>query len=180
MSRYDSDAARANRSKIPVTEREFLWVQDDDKGEVILHVGPTMVSPTAADRVVVDDGRGGFMESTNTRPQRMIEVTDAQYAVLFNPLKDRDEEREESFANGHFRPNRNEPRQLQNGTRAMIPGPCSFYLRPGQRCEVRDAHELASNQYLVVKVYGGVDSSAPYYKITARQHGLPRRGTGHR
>src|ERR671923_138767 len=36
--------------KIPVTERQFLWVQDDDKGEVTLHVGPTMVSPTAADR----------------------------------------------------------------------------------------------------------------------------------
>ncbi len=34
--------------KIPVTDRQFLWVQDDDKGEVILHVGPTMVSPTAA------------------------------------------------------------------------------------------------------------------------------------
>ena len=42
--------------KIPVTERQFLWVQDDDKGEVTLHVGPTMVSPTAADRVVIDDG----------------------------------------------------------------------------------------------------------------------------
>ena len=164
MSRYDSEAARGSRSKIPVTEREFLWVQDDDKGEVILHVGPTMVSPTAADRVVVDDGRGGFSESPNNRPQRMVEVTDSQYAVLFNPLN----EREEGHPNGHFRPNRNEPKQLKNGTRAMIPGPCSFYLRPGQRCEVRDAHELASNQYLVVKVYGGVDPTAPYYEITAR------------
>ena len=47
MSRYESDTPRGSRSKIPVTEREFLWVQDDDKGEVILHVGPTMVSPTA-------------------------------------------------------------------------------------------------------------------------------------
>ena len=41
--------------KFPVTERQFLWVQDDDKGEVTVHVGPTMVSPAAADRVVVDD-----------------------------------------------------------------------------------------------------------------------------
>jgi hypothetical protein len=37
--------------KIPVTERQFLWVQDD-KGEVTLHVGPTRV--TAADRVVAE------------------------------------------------------------------------------------------------------------------------------
>ncbi len=149
--------------KIPVTERQFLWVQDDDKGEVILHVGPTMVSPTAADRVVVDDGQGGFLEDTTGQPQRMVELNDGQYAVLSNPLLEREE-----GANGRFRPGRNESQRQRNGTRSMIPGPCSFYLRPGQRVEVRDAHELASNQYLVVKVYGDVDRSAPYYDITAR------------
>jgi hypothetical protein len=149
--------------KIPVTERQFLWVQDDDKGEVILHVGPTMVSPTAADRVVMDDGNGGFREDTSNQPQRMIELSDAQYAVLYNPLKEN-----EGGPNGKFRPGRNESREVRNGTRDMIPGPCSFYLRPGQRVEIRDAHELASNQYLVVKVYGAVDKSAPYYAITAK------------
>jgi hypothetical protein len=164
MSRYDSESQRGSRSKIPVTEREFLWVQDDDKGEVILHVGPTMVSPTAADRVVIDDVKGGFIESRDNRPQRMIEVADNQYAVLHNPLL----KAEGGFANGPFRPNRNESKPLRNGTRAMIPGPCSFYLRPGQRIEVRDAHELASNQYLVVKAYGDVARDAPYYEITAR------------
>ena len=154
----------SDKRKIPVTERQFLWVQDDDKGEVILHVGPTMVSPTAADRVVIDDGQGGFLEGPTT-PQRMIELSDSQYAVLYNPLADKLEDEE---SNGRFRPGRNESRQLLNGMRHMIPGPCSFYLRPGQRIEVRDAHELASNQYLVVKVYGEVDQSAPYYNITAR------------
>ncbi|MCU0654718.1 MAG: hypothetical protein MUF64_05340 [Polyangiaceae bacterium] len=149
--------------KIPVTERQFLWVQDDDKGEVILHVGPTMVSPTAADRVVVDDGQGGFREDTSGQPQRMIELSDSQYAVLHNPLLEREE-----GPNGRFRPGRNESKAQRNGTRAMIPGPCSFYLRPGQRVEVRDAHELASNQYLVVKVYGEADRNAPYYEITAK------------
>ena len=63
-------AERGSR-KIPVTERQFLWVQDDDKGEVILHVGPTMVSPTAADRVVSDDGQGGFMEAQSKLPSRV-------------------------------------------------------------------------------------------------------------
>src|SRR5688572_8500196 len=143
-------AERTSR-KIPVTERQFLWVQDDDKGEVILHVGPTMVSPTAADRVVVDDGQGGLMEDTGWQPQRMFELGDNQYAVLYNPLV---EGAEADAPNGKFRPGRNESRVLEHGTRAMIPGPCAFFLRPGQRCEVRDAHELASNQYLVVKVYG--------------------------
>jgi major vault protein len=149
--------------KIPVTERQFLWVQDDDKGEVILHVGPTMVSPTAADRVVVDDGQGGFREDTSGQPQRMVELSDAQYAVLSNPMLEK-----EDGPNGKCKLGRNESKPLRNGTRDMIPGPCSFYLRPGQRVEVRDAHELASNQYLVVKVYGQVDKKAPYYAITAK------------
>jgi len=149
--------------KIPVTERQFLWVQDDDKGEVTLHVGPTMVSPTAADRVVIDDGLGGFREDTTGKPQSMIELGDNQYSVLFNPLLEAD-----SGPNGRFKNGRNESRPLRNGTRSMIPGPCSFYLRPGQRVDVRDAHELASNQYLVVKVYGEVDKSAPFYEVTAR------------
>ncbi|MCW8141771.1 MAG: hypothetical protein KIT58_22930, partial [Planctomycetota bacterium] len=147
-------AERTSR-KIPVTERQFLWVQDDDKGEVVLHVGPTMVSPTAADRVVIDDGQGGFVEDVSGQPQRMIEVGDTQYAVITNPLV---EGADPAFPNGKFKAGRNEARPLRNGTRAMLPGPTSFYLRPGQQCEVRDAHELASNQYLVVKVYGEVDA----------------------
>jgi hypothetical protein len=153
--------------KIPVTERQFLWVQDDDKGEVILHVGPTMVSPTAADRVVVDDGRGSFRESKSSAPQQMVEIGDNQYAVLYNPLGGDDRAKENP--NGNFRPGRNEPRPLVNGTRQMIPGPCSFYLRPGQRCEVRDAHKLNSDQYLVVEVYSNdIDSGAPYYGTTIK------------
>jgi major vault protein len=155
--------------KIPVTERQFLWVQDDDKGEVTLHVGPTMVSPTAADRVVIDDGDGGFREDISSRPQRLIEVGDHQYAVLYNPLLEND-----GGANGRFRVGRNETRPLKNGTRAMIPGPCSFYLRPGQRAEVRDAHELSASQYLVVKVYGPLDSTAPYHEVTVRSAAITR------
>ena len=158
----------AERSKkIPVTEREFLWVQDDDKGEVVLHVGPTMVSPTAADRVVSDDGEGGFREDATNHTRKMIVVGDDQYCVLFNPLIERD-----NMPNGKFRQGRNEARPLRNGTRAMIPGPCSFYLWPGQRVEVRDAHELGSNQYLIVKAYGDVDQNAPYYDITVRSAGI--------
>ncbi len=155
--------------KIPVTERQFLWVQDDDKGEVTLHVGPTMVSPTAADRVVIDDGQGSFREDSSARPQMMVEVGDNQYGVLYNPLVEN-----EGGPNGKFKQGRNESRPLKNGTRSMIPGPCSFWLRPGQRVEVRDAHELASDQYLVVKVYAEVDKAAPFYEVTAKSAAITR------
>ncbi len=128
-----------------------------------------MVSPTAADRVVIDDGEGGFREDLSGRPQQMVELSDSQYAVLFNPLGEND-----GGPNGKFRAGRNESRPVRNGTRAMIPGPGSFYLRPGQRVDVRDAHELASNQYLVVKVYGEVDTTAPYFQVTARSAAITR------
>src|SRR6185369_17243200 len=128
-----------------------------------------MVSPTAADRVVIDDGEGGLREDVSGRPQPMIELGDSQYAVLFNPLLEND-----GGPNGKFRAGRNESRPLRNGTRSMIPGPCSFFLRPGQRVDVRDAHELASNQYLVVKVYGEVDAGAPYFTVTARSAAITR------
>lgn len=154
--------------KMSITNREFVWVQSDD-GEVTLFVGPCMVSPTATDRIVVDDGNGGFRDApSRDHTQRMVEVGDNQYAVLGNPLETPDV----GYPNGTFKPARNDIKPLRNGTKQMIPGPCSFYLRPGQRCEVRDAHELASNQYLVVKVYGEVDNGAPYYDITALSAGI--------
>lgn len=167
--------ANERSKKIPVTERQFLWVQDDDKGEVTLHVGPTMVSPTASDRVVVDDGDGGFREAQTDRPQQMIELGDNQYAVLSNPLA---EAADPTSPNGKFKQGRNESRPLKSGTRQMIAGPTSFYLRPGQRAEVRDAHKLASNQYLVVEVYGEVDKAAPYYDVTARSASIVRSTDG--
>lgn len=156
--------------KIPVNERQFVWVQNDDNGEVVLLVGPTMVSPTAAEKIVRDDGEGGFVEDTSGRPQQMVELGDNHYAVLYNPL----DRPEAEGPNGKFKNGRNELKPLKNGTRQMIAGPNSFYLRPGQRAEVRDAHKLKSDQYLVVECYGQVDKTAPYYDITSRSAAITR------
>ena len=152
--------------KIPVTERQFLWVLDQDKGEVVLHIGPTMVATTATDRVVEGDGLGGYRDALD--PQAMVEVQDHQYAVLYNPIVGSD--RSKNNPNGSFKTStRNESKTLVNGTKQMIPGPVSFFLRPGQHCEVRDAHKLNSDQYLVVEVYSEeVDENAPFYATTLR------------
>src|SRR5438876_980482 len=63
--------------KIPVTERQFLWVQDDDKGEVILHVGPTMVSPTATAEEVAEGAVPKGLD--NVAP---VELTRGQLIVI--------------------------------------------------------------------------------------------------
>ena len=155
----------SEKHKIAVTERQFLWVQNDDTGQIALHVGPTMVAPRFAERVVVDDGQGQFVTPEAQEPQRMIELSDAQYAVLHNPIQTT---HDPTLLNGPFKPGRNDPEPLRYGERVMIPGPCSVYLRPGQRVEVRDAYALSSNHYLLVKVYGDVDQSSEFYDITAR------------
>jgi hypothetical protein len=151
------------QTKIPITDRECLWVKNIDKGDVSLYVGPTLFQPSAADCVVCDDGNGGYADDPSATPQRMVEVSDGQYAVIFNPVAD-----PEGQPNGAFAKGINETAKLINGTKTMVPGPCSFYLRPGQRCEVRDAHRLEAHEYVVVEVQGTVDQASPYYNITAR------------
>jgi len=148
--------------KIPVTDRECLWVLNEDMGEVSLFVGPTLVQPAAADRVVVDDGEGGFRIDASARPQKMIEISDGQYAVINNPV----ESAGPGNPNGDFKEGKNSSVDLRNGTKAMVSGPCAFYLRPGQRVEVRDAHRLDANEFVVAEVYGEVDEDSEYYDLT--------------
>ena len=149
--------------KVPITDREYLWAKNVDTGEVALHVGPTQFQPSAADRIVIDDGKGGFQDAPTATPRKMVEVADGQYAVIFNPVAEFHGE-----PNGPFKEGKNTTVPLQNGTKAMVPGPCAFYLRPGQRCEVRDAHRLEANEYVVVEVQGRVDTESAYYGVTAK------------
>ena len=49
-----------NRLKVPVARRMFLWSLNESSGEVITHIGPTEFTPSANDRVVRSNGKGGF------------------------------------------------------------------------------------------------------------------------
>jgi hypothetical protein len=62
--------------------------------------------------------------------------------------------------------------------RRVIPGPASLHVRRGQRCEVHDAHALETDEYLVVRVSGVVDTQAPCYPITADAAGARAVGPG--
>ena len=158
-----SNMAEHTTEKVPITDREYLWAKNVDTGEVALHVGPTQFQPSAADRIVIDDGKGGFTDAPTSTPRKMVEVTDGQYGVIFNPVQE-----PEGCPNGAFKEGKNKTAKLLNGTKSMVPGPCSFYLRPGQRCEVRDAHRLEANEYVVVEVQGSVDRESPYFEVTAK------------
>ncbi len=154
-------AAMENRQKIPVPRRSFLWSLNETSGEILTHIGPTEFTPSANDRIVRANNRGGY-EPAPMEARPFVIARDGEYVLLENPVQ---VEQVEGGANGGFIPGGNKEKELRLGTKKIIPGPCAFPLWPGQSAEVRPAHKLGANQYLLVEVVGAVDESAPYFKL---------------
>ncbi|MFO0603691.1 MAG: hypothetical protein U0324_10985 [Polyangiales bacterium] len=150
-----------NRQKIPVPRRSFLWSLNETSGEILLHVGPTEFTPSANDRIVRANERGGF-EQAPMEARPFIVARDGEYVVLTNPLRG---DASEEYSNGMHVPGGNKEKELLLGTTRIIAGPCAFPLWPGQSAEVRPAHKLGANHYLLVEVVGTVDERARYYKL---------------
>lgn len=152
------------RQKIPVPRRSFLWSLNETSGEILTHVGPTEFTPSANDRIVRANGRGGY-EQAQMEARPFIMARDGEYVLLQNPVK---VVHEEDGANGAYVPGGNKEKNLAMGTTRIIPGPCAFPLWPGQSAEVRPAHKLGANHYLLVEVVADVDDAAPYYDLVMR------------
>lgn len=153
--------AMENRQKIPVPRRSFLWSLNETSGEILTHIGPTEFTPSANDRIVRANGRGGF-EPAPMEARPFVIARDGEYVLLENPIQ---VEPIDGGSNGGYVPGGNKEKELKLGTKKIIPGPCAFPLWPGQSAEVRPAHKLGANQYLLIEVVGTIDESAPYYKL---------------
>lgn len=152
------------RQKIPVPRRSFLWSLNETSGEILTHVGPTEFTPSANDRIVRANGRGGY-EQARMEARPFIMARDGEYVLLSNPVE---QVNAEDGRNGAYVPGGNKEKSLAMGTTRVIPGPCAFPLWPGQSAEVRPAHTLGSNHYLLVEVIADVDEQAPYYELVMR------------
>lgn len=156
-----------NRQKIPVPRRSFLWSLNETSGEILTHIGPTEFTPSANDRIVRSNGRGGY-EPAPMEARPFIIARDGEYVLLENPVfADHPE-----GPNGSYVPGGNKEKELRLGTKKIIPGPCAFALWPGQSAEVRPAHKLNANQYLLVEVVGPLDETAPYFRLVIESAGL--------
>jgi hypothetical protein len=152
------------RQKIPVPRRFFLWSLNQTSGEILTHAGPTEFTPSANDRIVRILDKGGYQEAPmEARP--FVVAQDGEYVLLSNPVV---EEATLEFPNGAFVPGGNKEKNLKLGTKKVIPGPCAFLLWPGQNAEVRPAHKLSPNHYVLCEVVGPVDQTAPNYKDVLR------------
>lgn len=150
-----------NRQKIPVPRRSFLWSLNETSGEILTHIGPTEFTPSANDRIVRANNRGGY-EPAPMEARPFVIARDGEYVLLENPVM---VEPADGGSNGGFVPGGNKEKELRLGTKKIIPGPCAFPLWPGQSAEVRPAHKLGANQYLLIEVVGAIDEAAPYFKL---------------
>jgi len=157
-----------NRQKIPVPRRSFLWSLNETSGEILTHVGPTEFTPSANDRIVRANNSGGF-ESAPMEARPFIVARDGEYVVLTNPIRG---ETSDDSPNGSWVPGGNKEKELSLGTTKIVPGPCAFNLWPGQSAEVRHAHKLGANHYLLVEVVGPIDEKARYYRLVIESAGL--------
>jgi len=149
------------RQKIPVPRRSFLWSLNETSGEILTHIGPTEFTPSANDRIVRANDRGGY-EAAPMEARPFVVARDGEYVVLANPVR---RNTDENSPNDEYVPGGNKEKELHLGTKKIIPGPCAFPLWPGQSAEVRTAHKLGANHYLLVEVVGPLDEKARYYKL---------------
>ncbi len=140
---------------ILVAPNEYAYVQDLTKGDIVLYVGPTKISLSNTERMIVlRDGR--FVpvrgDEAGLGVHRFVEATSSQYIILENPPVSADTQPVKGA---------NSAVPLQFGRKIVVPGPAMFPLWPGQRARVVDGHELRQNEYLVVRVYDDSTGEGP-------------------
>jgi len=127
---------------------EYALIMDQTKGHISVHTGPTKQSLSATDQPVrFDSGIGRFRKCELSESiQPFCLAPQGAYVQLQNPSSD-EKTPHPSIGSSPGTP------KLNQGQKVNIPGPVSFALWPGQAARVIEGHTLASNQYLLVRVY---------------------------
>jgi len=137
---------------------EYAYLQDETRGQIKTHVGPTVINQTAQDRPVLFDPATLSFKRCSSLEQAVVKApiaSEGSYLVLENPAKDNVQPED-----GGSRPSPT----LQVGRKVNIPGPCLFALWPGQRATVIPGHHLRSNQFLIVRVYNEAEAKQNWNK----------------
>lgn len=130
---------------------EFCYMQDQTRGQIKTHVGPTVINQTAQELPVGYDSeareftRCSLEESVVRGPL----ASEGQYIILENPAENNDKPEEGSAKLSPV---------LKVGCKVNIPGPAQFALWPTQRATVLEGHHLRSNQYLLVRIYNETEA----------------------
>ena len=139
---------------------EYAYVLDETKGHVSCLVGPTKMSLSQSDKLVLFDPMSkSFIPcpSMDRAKQLFTTIPENWYAILKNPVE----------GNKHPTPGASNglPENVHVGKKINITGPDNFALYPGQMAKVIKGHALRSNQYLLARVYEANSANASQGKV---------------
>jgi major vault protein len=132
---------------------EYALILDQTKGHISVHTGPTKQSLSATDQPVKFNSKARRFEHCDLSESRQsfILAPQGSYVQLENPSND-DHNPHPTTGSSQATP------KLSLGQKINIPGPVAFALWPQQSARVIEGHTLASNQYLLVRVYDDVSA----------------------
>ena len=152
MGNYERDLYETpnqmNRQRdLVLSTNEFCFLQSKTNGAIKTYTGPTTMTISAQENLVVFNPKTKRFEETqdfDRARQLFVSAPEGWYVVLKNPASD----------NSHPEATKAviSP-ALEIGHKINIPGPCSFSLFPGQMTRTIRGHRLRSNQYLLARVY---------------------------
>ena len=151
MGRYDNDenysVPNQMRSKdLVLASNEFAFVSDRTSGSIRTYSGPTMLTISQQQNLVVFNAKTKKFEEVvdfDKAKQLFVTIPEGWYSILKNPAKD----------NRHPETGASNTPELLVGKKIVVSGPASFSLYPGQMYNTIQGHRLRTNQYLIARVY---------------------------
>ena len=146
--RYEDFGGTRQSRDVILSTNEFCFLQSKTNGSIKSHVGPTTVTISQQEVLVVfDSASKKFREVTDLEKAKQLftSAPEGWYVILKNPMPD-NQHPKAAQAN-------ETPGDPLIGTKINIPGPTSFALYPGQMAKTVRGHKLRSNQYLLARVY---------------------------
>ena len=134
---------------------EYSYVLDETKGHVSCLVGPTKMSLSQSDKLVLFDpiSKSFVPCPTMDRAKNLFTCAPENwYVILKNPV--------EGGRHPQTGASNSLPENVLVGQKVNIRGPVNFALYPGQMAKVVKGHALRSNQYLLARVYEAESANA--------------------
>ena len=149
MANFENyDTSNNMRQKdLVLAPNEYVFVQHRTNGAIRTYTGPTMITISQQEALVVFDSNSKqFRETSNFEQAKQLFVSAPEnwYIILKNPSSN-DTYPEAGKAV--------ESPKLRVGEKVNITGPVSFSLYPGQMAKAVRGHNLRTNQYLLARVY---------------------------
>lgn len=135
-------------SEFVLALNEFVYISDQTKGDVFVHVGPCKITVAGTDQPMIYDPESESYKRRDTiasAVQKFPFADERSYVVLENPSEIEDDPYPKRGTKNGVPP-------IHFGRCINVQGPVTFALWPGQTAKVLDGHQLRSNQYLVARI----------------------------